>query len=144
MTVMISKTAEYALRATLFLAGQPPGQSITAADIAHGLRVPANYLSKILHTLGRAGILHSERGRHGGFQLAHPPDELSLARVIEPFDEFDERSTCLLGRNRCSDGNPCAAHRQWKDVHEIVTGFFKETTLADLLDRPASTAVNAG
>lgn len=144
MTFMISKTAEYALRAALFLAGQPRGETVRAADIADGLRVPANYLSKILHTLGRAGIVHSERGRHGGFQLAHPPDELSLARVIEPFDEFNERSTCLLGRSRCSDGNPCAAHQQWKDVYEIVTGFFQETTLADLLDRPASTAMNTG
>lgn len=134
---MISKTAEYALRAALFLAQQPEGQVVRAADIAAALRMPANYLSKILHTLGRTGLLLSERGRHGGFQLARPAADISLAEVIEPFDELEERGECLLGRARCSENDPCAAHARWKAVHESVTSFFAETSVADLLQRPA-------
>lgn len=141
---MITKTAEYALRATLFLAGRPLDETIRAADIAETLQVPANYLSKILHTLGRAGVVHSERGRHGGFRLARAAGELSLADVIEPFDQLAERRECLLGRAECTDGDPCTAHSQWKAVHGLVTRFFQNTTLADLRERSPATATREG
>jgi Rrf2 family protein len=135
---MISRTAEYALRAVLFLARQPEGAIVRAADIADALRIPANYLSKILHILGRTDLLVSERGRRGGFQLARPAAEISLAEVIGPFDELEERGDCLLGRARCSEKDPCAAHTRWRAVHETVTSFFAETTVADLLEQPAA------
>ena len=69
---MLSKTSEYALRAVLFLARESRDIPVPAGDIATGLDVPANYLSKILHTLSRAGVVSSERGPGGGYRLARP------------------------------------------------------------------------
>lgn len=141
---MISKTAEYALRAVLFLARKDEEGTTRATDIAQGLRLPANYLSKILHTLGREGVLESERGRNGGFRLARPASGITLAEVVEPFEELGERRECLLGRSRCSDAAPCVAHQQWKDVSQTVLDFFKGTRITDLLDEGADAAIPTG
>jgi Rrf2 family protein len=142
---LISKTAEYALRAVLYIARTATGEAVRAANLARALQVPSNYLSKILHTLARSGILLSERGRNGGFRLAVPSSDLSLAAVIEPFDELRRRGACLLGRPECSDGNPCGAHDRWKELHEQVSDFFQKTTVADLIEgtAPLATAPKA-
>lgn len=137
---MISKTAEYALRAVLYLARMATGDPIRAADLAAALRVPSNYLSKILHALARSGILLSERGRHGGFRLAVSSSELPLAAVIEPFDHLRGRGACLLGRPECSDGSACAAHDRWTQLHVQVSDFFQGTTVAELVRESAPLA----
>lgn len=132
-SIMISKTAEYALRAVLFLARRPDDRLVRATDVAEGLGVPANYLSKILHTLARDGILVSERGPNGGFGLAVPAQGIPLSRVVELFDDLGPRQECLLGRPRCRDDDPCVAHTRWKETFDRVTEFFRETMVADLL-----------
>lgn len=129
---MLSQTGEYALRAVLFLARESAGGPVRVDDVAAGLDVPRNYLSKILHTLARSGLLDSTRGPHGGFELAVPASGLSLARVVEEFDPPPDRSGCLLGREACRDDDPCAAHDRWKAVADSVRLFFEETTVADL------------
>ncbi|MGD2153809.1 MAG: Rrf2 family transcriptional regulator [Gemmatimonadales bacterium] len=131
---MISKTDQYALRAVLCLAQQPAGATLGAVHIARRLELPGNYLSKILHSLARAGVLVSERGPRGGFRLARPANELSLAEVIEPFSSLAQERSCLLGREECSDDSPCRVHSRWKAVSDPVIGFFNETTIADLIE----------
>lgn len=131
---MLSKSSEYALRAVLYLARQPRDLPVRASDIASGLGVPANYLSKILHTLSREGVVTSERGPGGGFRLARPPHRTTLAQVVEPFDAFNSRELCLLGRRRCHDDKPCGAHERWREVFDPVIDFFRETMVAELLE----------
>lgn len=130
---MLSQTAEHALRAVLHLADRAEEGPIPVERIADSLGIPRNYLSKTLHQLGRDGILASTRGPHGGFELNVPPGELTLYRVVRPFDDLEERRTCLLGRPQCSDRNPCPAHDRWKAVADRVAAFFRETTVATLL-----------
>lgn len=101
-------------------------------DIAERLEVPRNYLSKILHVLARAGVLTSSRGPGGGFQLSKPASELTLAEVVERFDQLPADSGCLLGRPECSDRDPCPAHDRWKGISIAVKDFFRETSIADL------------
>jgi Rrf2 family protein len=139
---MLSKTSEYALRAVLFLARQPRDRPVRAGDVAAGLDVPANYLSKILHTLSRAGVVTSERGPRGGFRLARSADRTTLAEVVSPFDEISSKELCLLGRRRCNDDHPCSAHARWREVFEPVTNFFRETMVAELLE-PGGEAVES-
>jgi len=128
---MLTRTAEYALRAVLFLADR--GEPTSVDLIAERLGVPRNYLSKTLHRLAREGVLTSTRGQGGGFRLATDADRLPLLRVVEPFDPITGERRCLLGRPQCSDANPCPAHHQWKSVSEGVAGFFRERTVGDLL-----------
>lgn len=130
---MLSRTAEYALRAVLYLADNAGDAPITVDGIAESLGVPRNYLSKTLHLLARQGVLSSSRGPRGGFVLAVPADRLTLYEVVEPFQELGERRTCLLGRPVCSDRDPCPAHHRWKEVAERLADFFRETTVAELI-----------
>lgn len=134
---MLSQTAEYALRALLRLAEDRGPDPLPADVISTELGVPKNYLSKILHALGRRGIVRSSRGPQGGFRLAVPADELSLASIVEVFDPqlLAEQNRCLLGQTVCSDDEPCLAHDHWKAVSASVQNFFRRTTLADLVER---------
>lgn len=131
---MISKTAEYALRAVLYIARESEDGPVRANEIAQALGAPGNYLSKILHTLVRAGTLTSERGPRGGFRLARAADEVRLADLLEALDPSALRADCLLGNAECSDEASCAVHERWKAVREPVCRFFRETTIADVLD----------
>jgi Rrf2 family protein len=130
---VISQTAEYALRAVLYLAQQGNGDPVPVETIAEELSMPRNYLSKTLHMLAKRGILTSARGPHGGFELAIPGSELSLFDVVAPFDDLERRGQCLLGRPECNDQTPCAAHHRWKTLAESLSGFFRETTVEDLI-----------
>jgi Rrf2 family protein len=142
---MLSQTAEYALRAVLYLANHCEGEEPVRVDtIADALGIPANYLSKTLNTLVRNRVLRSTRGPRGGFCLAVDPKRLTLARVVGPFDAIVERRFCLLGRPTCSDHTACAAHEAWKATAEKVTHFFRTTTVEDIRGSDAALAAPAG
>ena len=130
---MLSHTAQYALRAVLYLAEREEDRLVQVGEIAQALRIPQNYLSKILHQLTRHGVLLSTCGKLGGFRLAARPERLHLMQVVSPFGRLTETRHCLLGRSECSDRTACAAHTRWKDVAERVATFFRETTVAELL-----------
>ena len=68
-TIMISQTAEYALRAVVIL-GSQSGRPMTTHDVARVSRVPVDYLSKVLQALGRAGLVEARRGLRGGYVLS--------------------------------------------------------------------------
>lgn len=130
---MLSGTAEYALRAVVQIARTSGGQPITASELAESVGVPRYYLGKVLHELVRAGVLHSTRGKLGGFRLALAPKDLSLVQIVSLFDGISAQRRCLLGRPECSERNPCPMHHRWKEVAEQISRFFSETTLADVL-----------
>jgi Rrf2 family protein len=134
---MLSQTAEYALRAVLYLADHRDDGPLGADELANVLGVPRNYLSKTLHRLTRERILASARGKGGGFRLAADPRRLTLLRVVEPFDAISAERRCLLGRPACDDRHPCPAHHRWKAVSTQVAAFFRQTTVADVVARSA-------
>lgn len=135
---MVSRTEEYALRAAVCLATHHGSGTVRAGDMAQATGIPRNYLSKILHQLAKAGVVVSERGRAGGFQLAADPADLTLATVLAPFEPQVERTRCLLGRPECSDANPCGAHDRWKHIKEATVQFLNGTTLADVIENKAA------
>jgi Rrf2 family protein len=131
---MLSQTAEYALRAALWLAEHQDGP-VRVGDLAAALKVPKNYLSKTMHQMARVGVLSSVRGKNGGFQLARRPGSIKLLEIVRPFEPTMDRRTCVLGRPNCSDASPCAAHDRWKAVMQTTMTFFSQTTLGDLMKR---------
>lgn len=134
----LSSTAQTALRAVLCIAEHGADRPMRVDDIAASLDCPRNYLSKTLHALTRAGVLQSTRGPKGGFQLADPPDQLTLARVVGPFEPAGERR-CLMGRATCGDAHPCLVHHRWSRAAAVVESFFDQTTVDDLLkNKPRS------
>jgi Rrf2 family transcriptional regulator, iron-sulfur cluster assembly transcription factor len=131
---MLSQTAEYALRATLYLArDHQTRRPVTADAIARALGAPANYMSKTLNVLARAGILIGMRGPTGGFMLVRDPAHLTVGDVVGTFDEPAARPMCLLGGQPCNAEYPCQAHVQWTRMTADMRRPLSTTTLADLL-----------
>jgi Rrf2 family protein len=130
---ILSHSADYALRAVLYLAARDVDRLVPANEIAESLKVPQRYLGKVLNTLAHAGTLHSTRGPRGGFRLTRPASELTLAEVIAPFDAVGEPLQCLLHHRRCSEPEECAAHHEWQNVGVQMREFFNRMTVAGLL-----------
>ena len=129
----LSKTADHALRAVLYLAQHEEDGPMPADRIAEALGAPANYLSKTLHQLARAGVVQGYRGPKGGFLLAVPSDELPLADVIEAFDDHSKRDICLMGDRPCDESDPCGVHQTWTSIIRNARRPLEHNTVADLL-----------
>lgn len=138
---MIGKTADYALRALLTL-GRMDGRPLTAAAIAERIGAPANYMSKTLNVLARAGYVRGTRGPTGGFSLAVDAESISIAQVADLFAEISAAPRCLLGTDACNSASPCAAHQRWRDVVRAVRSPLTTTTLAHLLETPPPATAN--
>jgi len=141
---VLSKTAEYALRALLVLAHRGRGKPLPSATIAQLTGAPTNYLSKTLFTLARAGLVRSSRGRTGGFELATSPAEITVAQIADVFAEPFAPRQCLLGTGRCNAAAPCVAHHRWMRLTSEVHGALSTTTIASLLADGEQRAFPAG
>ena len=135
---MLSSTSDYALRAILVLAQATDGRPLRADQIARATASPANYLAKTLNALAKAGLVHSTRGPFGGFVLAVPAAELSLAQIIDCFDEPRPQTHCLLGNAACDLRHPCIAHQRWTAIKDARRAALADTTVADLLGGSAA------
>src|SRR5271165_101255 len=107
---MLSQTAEYALRAMVALATRS-GEARTAQEIARASRVPLDYLSKVLNSLVRAGIVSGQRGRGGGFQIVRPVSEITVLEVVTAVDPLRRIRSCPLGLQAHGE-NLCPLHRK--------------------------------
>lgn len=132
--LMLSATAEHAVRAVLLLARHDSPTALSADAIAETLGAPRNYLAKTLNALAKAGVVHSARGATGGFTLAVPIRELTLARVIKPFEDHVRIRACLLRGQACDPSNPCAVHTRWNAIVGHAAARFDELTVAELLE----------
>src|ERR1700680_4948817 len=101
--MIYSRSAEYAIRALVHIAGLPSGEYTMAKNIAAGGNIPAHFLAKILQDLARDGFLKSNKGPRGGFRLALPAEGLSMLRVIEAVDGAGRYDRCIGGAPECND-----------------------------------------
>lgn len=131
--MQLSRTADHALRIALYLAQQEPDALVPAKRVAEALGAPANYLAKTMGMLARAGLLHGMRGPTGGYRLAVPADEMSVADVIDAVEAPVEQGACLLGDRPCNERDPCAAHELWTAMMARSREAFRTTSVADLL-----------
>lgn len=128
---MFSLTTEYALRAAVWLA-EKQGLPQTTQQIASATRVPVNYLSKVLQSLGRAGLVRALRGKHGGFELAKAPSSTSVLEIINVVEPIQRIRVCPLGLKN-HDESLCPLHKRLDHAMEIFEETFSNATLADLL-----------
>lgn len=127
------KTAEYAIRAVLYIAGRSSAQPISVGEVAASIDVPQKYLAKTLNQLVKTGVLSSTRGPVGGFQLAAAPARISLQQILSSY-ALEARSLCLLGKGICGEIPHCEVHERWKPIAREANDFFANTTVADLMD----------
>jgi len=92
----------------------------------------------VLLTLRNAGFLQSTRGAGGGYRLNRAADTIYLIDVVELFEGSKAKPTCLLNNRPCSNEMPCNAHKVWRELSMVYTGFLVTTTLAALAGVPSN------
>ena len=130
---MFSRTAEYALRAVAYLAEQ--GEPRTVAQIAVATKVPPSYLSKVLQSLAKSGLVFSQRGLHGGFHLEKLTDQLCVFDIIQAVDPIQRIKTCPLDLPQHAKSR-CRLHQRMDDTLAQVELVFRQTTFAEVLETP--------
>lgn len=128
---MIPKTAEYALRATVCLAGAAGGPA-SADVLAERTKVPRSYLNRVLRDLAAAGLLHSKPGPGGGHELARPAGEVTILDVVNAVAPIERIERCPLGLP--SHTSLCPLHRELDRAYASVQEAFRRVTLKDLVE----------
>lgn len=128
---MFSQTVEYALRAVICLA-QHPQRLLTTQEISQATCVPVSYLSKVLQSLGRAGLISASRGIRGGYALSVNASELSILRVVNVIDPIKRIRRCPLSLDSHGE-RLCPLHRRLDSVLEQTERIFDGTLISELL-----------
>ena len=135
----ISKKTDYATRAVLALAlaGARGGEPLKMHEIAARTRVPESLLEQILAQLRGAGIVRSERGPHGGYRLNHPPEDLTLERVVRLFQGPLAPISCATrsAPEPCPMEVGCTLQATWSEVRDATIAILDTTTFAALVER---------
>ncbi len=130
---MLGVTSQHALRALVHLSRVPMGESVLGRDLAAAADVPANFLSKIMLTLRRAGLVEATRGHGGGYRLVRSPREIPLIQVVALFEGTTNKPCCILGeKHMCSDASACTAHAGWRAVSQAYYEFLNSNTIAQI------------
>jgi Rrf2 family protein len=132
---MLTRSAEYAVRALSLLSLRGHNGALHAAEIAAELGLPPQFLTKILRRLTATELVTSQRGRAGGFRLNRSADEISLLAVVEPFQDGLEAVECLLGQRDCRDSASCPLHDPMMTIRRSFHDLLAQTTLADVATR---------
>ena len=132
---MISSTATYALRAVVYLAGQP-GRYVNRAEISDATSVPHEYLLKVLNQLDAAELVESRRGPGGGYRLRVSAEELTALGVVLAVDTTSGIADCPLGIT--SHEQLCPLHQFLDDAGRLVEETFARTKISDLMPRRLS------
>lgn len=128
---MLSQSVGYAAAALGIIAGSP-GKPMLVKDIAEAGDIPSSFLAKLIHILGRKGIVETQRGIGGGVLLKKSADTVSLYDLCRCFDDPVTQGRCMLGNAECSDERACPCHKFWTAHRKKQIEFLKRTTVKDL------------
>ena len=135
MTVIFSKKCEYGMQAILYLAAQAKGSLISSDEISKVLKIPREFISKILQSLRESGLIFSTKGKAGGFGLAKDPSRIKLIDVVAAIDGLGIFNSCVLGFPECSPDHPCPVHNTWGALRTQTYDMLNLETVDKLKDK---------
>lgn len=130
----ITRKTDYATRAVLALAIAGEHATLKLADIAERTAVPASFLEQIMGQLRGAGIVRSERGPAGGYRLNHPPEEISLERVVRVFQGQLAPIGCATRSSPepCQMEELCSLRDVWREVRDATIAILEQADFGAL------------
>jgi Rrf2 family protein len=134
MTMQLSRSSEYGVRAMVYLAMQPAGRWVGLREIAETQEVPQPYLAKVLRALVNQRLVKSSRGVGGGFGLAKPAAEVTLRQVIEAIEGPLALNRCVLPGG-CPRIPHCPVHCIWREAQARVMELLESANMEDLARR---------
>jgi Rrf2 family protein len=135
----LSVRGEYALRALLVLAANYGDDVVRIQTISEQQRIPKKFLEQILNDLKSLGAVESRRGAGGGYRLAKPPENITLASIVRHIEGALAPVSCVSDRFyencSCPDEARCAIRAVMSEVRAAVVNIMEKVTLADLRER---------
>jgi Rrf2 family protein len=132
--MQITRQADYAVRAVLYLAKLGANQRAATNQVAEEQKIPPSFLAKIISQLSIAGLLHTSRGARGGVTLARNPEDITLLEVIEAIDGPIQLNKCVGEDGICEFGEDCPLKPIWCDAQDELIRRLKGTNFADILN----------
>ncbi|OBQ57356.1 Rrf2 family transcriptional regulator [Tamlana sp. s12] len=134
---MLSKKTKYGLKALTFIARTEGDSPLQVAEIAKNEQIPQKFLESILLTLRKSGILGSKKGKHGGYYLRQPPEEILMTDVMRVLEGPIAMVPCVSLNyyekcDDCIDEETCSVNKLMLQVRDSTLNVFRNTTLADL------------
>jgi Rrf2 family nitric oxide-sensitive transcriptional repressor len=127
----LTRYTDYALRTLIFVGLREPQQS-SIAEIARAYSISENHLTKVVHQLGRLGLIRTIRGRGGGLRLGKPAAEIVVGAVVRQTEDDLALAECFAG-GACAITAPCRLRRALGEALAAFLAVLDRYTLADLL-----------
>lgn len=135
--MILSTKGRYAVMAMVDLAAYQKEKPVGLAAIADRQQIPLAYLEQIFAKLKRAGVVDSVRGPGGGYRLAKPASEITIAEIVEASEEAIKITRCATDSHLgcMSDKTRCMTHDLWDGLGQQIYHYLSSLTLADVTER---------
>ncbi|WP_035384273.1 Fe-S cluster assembly transcription factor [Ferriphaselus sp. R-1] len=137
----LTTKGRFAVTAMVDLASRGGYAPVTLAGISERQRISLSYLEQLFGKLRRAGIVESVRGPGGGYCMARPAAEVTVAEIITAVDEAVEATQCG-GEGDCHDGKPCLTHDLWMGLNKTIYDYLGQVNLKQLVDKHLTEGAN--
>ena len=131
----VSTKTRYGMRFMIDLAERYGQGCVPMKEVAERQGISKKYLEQVVAPLSDAGLLCVSRGQKGGFQLSRPPEEITLADVVEASEDGIEILNCLGCLTACEREEGCASREVWGGMQEAIDAYLRQRTLADIIVR---------
>ena len=128
----ISKLTDYGIVLLARFAQEHPDTTLNAREMADNTALPLPVVSKMLKTLAGAGLLRSQRGAKGGYQLARAPEAVTVAELLDALEGGVALMDCTAGPGHCEQEESCSVREPWQRINRAVLGALENVTLAEL------------
>ena len=129
---LITRDTDYAIRAICFIAGKK-GEVVSVSGLVKQTKIPRPFLRKILQELNKEGILHSYKGKGGGFILAKAADKIYLADVARVFQGELAINECIFRKRICPSRNRCMLRTKLNQIEDQVLKKLRGIRLSSLM-----------
>lgn len=126
--MQITKQADYAVRAMVYLANLEPEKRAATSQIAEVKKIPPSFLAKIISQLSINGLINTSRGAHGGVMLSRPANRISLLEVVEAIDGPISLNECAIHPDACENSADCPMNEIWSEAQTDLVNKLRATT----------------
>lgn len=128
----LTTKGRFAVTAMIDLAMHNGKSPVTLSEISERQKISLSYLEQLFGKLRRQELVSSVRGPGGGYNLAKPTDQVSVADIITAVDEPIDATQCH-GKENCKDDQKCITHDLWTDLNRHIFDYLRAVTLAELV-----------
>ncbi|OLQ74489.1 SUF system Fe-S cluster assembly regulator [Photobacterium proteolyticum] len=128
----VSKMTDYGSVLLTFMA-RHPNQIFSTASLARAIYLPPTTVSKLLKILHSSGLVHSTRGKKGGYRLAYPAQQITLAQIVDALEGSIAVTECSIKKDLCQIEKHCEIRGHWLGINRVIYNSLAQVTLQDMI-----------